>query len=290
MINVNRYAGHEVESYGYEKVNPVMNHRFKSYMKWLPTTISLMLICICMYRASSALIHNIRLQQAFATAQPPSSYLQGIPMSEMDLSLYSSYMPRIMAPLLHELTRDIKTPVTLRYYSKIPAAGDHPALEIPKGTNIIVLPADRSGSGSPLYEPGYGYTSYPTYEQGWRYVRPFQLSDSEQFPHDDHYYFVRMEDLEAVIGELVQANRALRVAIQQQGWSIQEGIRQISTCMDQLLYSHGAYLSPDLYSKVMDRWNFLMAGAVLLNICLWGGRSWLTRSRAPFMDRSRKAR
>ncbi|MEK3899222.1 hypothetical protein [Paenibacillus sp. FSL R7-0179] len=66
--------------------------------------------------------------------------------------------------------------MSLQYYSEIPSKDTAVALHIPKGTVIEAIP--QHSPGSSFYELGYGYTSYPAYENGWRYVRPFKTEEA----------------------------------------------------------------------------------------------------------------
>lgn len=241
----------------------------------------MILLVLIMYRTGAALIHNNRLQSEFTPAMSPSPYQLEIPMGKMNLTAYSSLLPDVFTLPLYPLTSRIVTPVTIRYYSEIPGHETAPALEIKKGTKIIALPEDSKGS--PFYEAGYGYTSYPTYEKGWRYVRPFRLADGEHLPSSDQYYYVRIEDLKAVIGEVIKVNPFMLTEIRQQGWSVQTGKHNIATYLDRILYRNGAYLSPDLLHHVFDRWNVCMTATagILIILMLIGRRIWFPTGGAP---------
>lgn len=248
----------------------------KSFLWWLAILAIMILLCLVIYRVSAALYHNDRLQKEFSTELNPSSYQQGIPMEEMELSAYSSYFPNIYAMPNYQITHHIETPVKISYYSEIPTAETIPALEINKGATIRAIQGNSSDSG--FYDPGYGYTSYPTYDQGWRYVRPFELASEDCQQFHEQYYYVRIEALEAVIDKVIQVNPSLRSAIRQQGWSVHTGKHNIATYIDQIFYQNGVYLSPDLFLKVIDRWNIMMIASigVLILSMTFGKRKWFT--------------
>jgi len=239
------------------------------------------LLVLIMSRTGAALVHNYRLKSEFTASTPPTPYQLGVPMDEMDLTAYSSYLPHVFAVPDYPWTSRVVTPVTIRYYSEIPDRGTAPALEIKKGTRIVALPEDSKGS--PLHEAGYGYTGYPAYEKGWRYVRPFHLADGEHLPSSDQYYYVRIEDLKAVIGEVIKVNPILLKEARWKGWNVQIAKHNIATYLDQHLYRNGAYLSPDLFHHVFDRWNVCMTATagVLVLLMLIGRRAWRQTGETP---------
>jgi len=218
------------------------------------------LFCFFVYRAGSALYHKHQLRDQFSAAADDSPYQQGIPMEKMDLTAFSSYFPKTFTALGYSLTHRLETPVTLKYYTEIPTDEAAVALEIKKGTAIIAIP-ERT-IGSPLYELGYGYTSYPTYERGWRYVRPFIMAEGSDHADNEQYYYVKMDSLEAVLNKVIELNKPFRADIRQQGWTLNKGKHVIARYVDNTLYQHGAYLSPDLFYRVFDRFNVMLLGAI----------------------------
>lgn len=228
----------------------------KSWLWWLTVLLIFILLILITYRISTAWSHNHRLQKEYTQAADPSPYQQGIPMESMDLAALASYWPRATALPLYDMTSLIETPVTMRYYAEIPNGKAEPALEIPKGTIIIAVPDDF-----PFFEIGYGYASYPTYEQGWRYVRPFLRADGEEQESQDQHYYVRIEELKGVIDEFIRANRSLQAASGQHRGGASH---HMATSLDQVLYRHGVYLSPDLFHKVVDRVTVWLMTAMLL--------------------------
>jgi hypothetical protein len=233
----------------------------------------LILLGLFVYRTGYALYHNHQLRKNFSPAANASPYQQGILMEQMDLAAYASYFSGILAEPAFTLTHRIASPVALQYYEEIPVSGTAAALDIPKGTTITAIPEGTKGSA--FYEIGYGFTSYPTYEKGWRYVRPFRTTETSDAASNGKYYYVKLESLEAVLDKTIEANEPLRAAIQQQNWSINRGKFVFARFIDDKLHQHGAYLSPDLSHQTVDGWSVTLLGAIggmavfLLNKKLW---------------------
>ena len=225
------------------------------------------LFCIFVYRIGAALYHNHQLRDQFAAAANASPYQLAIPMEQMELTAYEPYFPNIFAALDYSLTHRIETPVSLRYYAEIPTDGTPAALEIAEGTAIVAIPEGTTGSA--FQKPGYGYTSYPTYERGWRYVRPFIPTSGSDQARNEQYYYVRMDSLEAVLDKVIEANPPFHAAIRQQGWTLNKGKHTIARTVDHALYQHGAYLSPDLFARVFDRGNVMLLGGIGMMIAVF---------------------
>ncbi len=232
----------------------------KRYLRWFGVVAGLILLGIFVYRTGYALYHNNQLRKDFSPAANASPYQQSIPLEQMDLAVYAPYFSGNSAEPAYTLTHRIPSPVTLQYYEKIPAGGEAPALEIPKGTTIAAIPEGTKASA--FYETGYGYTSYPTYEKGWRYVRPFQTTETSDATANGKHYYVKLESLEAVLDKTIEANQPLRAAIRQQKWSISHGRFELTRFVDDKLHQHGAYLSPDLSRPTFDGWSIALLGAL----------------------------
>jgi len=220
----------------------------------------IILFCFFAYRTGSALYDNHQLRDQFPATAGGNPYQQGIPIEEMDLTAYDSYFPNIFAALGYSLTHRIEAPVSLRYYTDIPDDEAAFAFEIPKGATIVAIPEGTTGSA--FQEVGYGYTSFPTYEKGWRYVRPFVTAEGLDSADNEQYYYVNMDSLEAVLDKVIEVNQPFHAAIRQQGWSLNEGKHVISRYVDNALYQNGAYLSPDMFYRVFDRINVMLLGAI----------------------------
>ncbi|MFB9278504.1 hypothetical protein [Cohnella cellulosilytica] len=230
-----------------------MSNRFaaKPFLRRCAVLALVILFVLLAYRTGETLYHNHQLRAQFSAAASASPYQQKIPMEKMDLTVYAPYFPRIFAAVGYSLTHRIETPVTLRYYSEIPTDKTAAALEIAKGTTIVAIP--EGTKGSVFQEEGYGYTSYPTYERGWRYVRPFMTAEGWDQAHNEQYYYVSMDSLEAVLDKAIEVNPPFQADIRQQRWSLNKGKHVIARHIDNALYRHGAYLSPDLFYRILDR-------------------------------------
>ncbi len=232
----------------------------KRFFRWVGVVAGLILLGIFVYRTGDAFYHNHQLRKDFSPAANASPYQQGIPLEQMDLAEYASYFSGNTAEPAYTLTHRIEAPVALHYYEKIPSGGEAAALEIPKGTTITAIPEGTKGSA--FHEIGYGYTSYPTYEKGWRYVRPFQTTEVWDAAANGKYYYVKLEALEAVVDKTIEANQPLLAAIQQQKWSKNHGKFVFARFVDNKLHQHGAYLSPDLSRSTFDGWSIALLGAI----------------------------
>lgn len=248
----------------------------KSFKWWCAVLTVMILCCLIVYRSASAIYHNQQLSERFTATENVSPYQQEIPMEKMDLTAYTPYFPTIFALPSYSWTHRIETPVSLQYYTEIPTDETTVALEIPKGTSIIAVP--EGSSVSTFQEVGYGYTSYPTYERGWRYVRPFVTTEGMDPADTEQYYYVKMDSLEAVLAKAIEVNKSVRVSIQQQRWSLHKGKHIIARYIDNVMYENGAYLSPDLFYRVFDRWNVILLGAtgITVKIFLLRRGAWLT--------------
>ena len=111
-----------------------------------------------------------------------------------------------------------------------------------------------------IWEPGYGFFSYPTYEAGWRWVQPFVL-EVEAPPENAQLYYVRLEDLTAAARYWFESDDALRKSTVWTGLSCEEAAWEIVNNADVIFYDHGIVLSPDLLSPV---WTWDYTAAVLL--------------------------
>ncbi|WP_405107074.1 hypothetical protein MHH28_26350 [Paenibacillus sp. FSL K6-1217] len=250
----------------------------RPFLWWCAVLTVIILICVVVYRTGSAWVHNHQLRKDFSAAATASPYVQGIPLEQMDLSAYSSYFPGISGEPEYSLTHRIEAPVSLQYYTEIPGGATAVALEIPKGTMIEAIPPKSQGSS--FYELGYGYTSYPTYEKGWRYVRPFKTAEDANPALSEKYYYVQMDSLEAVLDSAIRANKPFRAAVRQQHWTLDQGKHTFARYIDDVLYQNGAYLSPDLFYRTFDRWNIMLLGAVVvITIVLLSPSSWFARKR-----------
>ena len=239
--------------------------KVKSRLQIILTVVSFFLaaifLCTVLFRVGSNLYANHKLREEFSLSSDLSPYQQGTPMEEMDLTRYEEYFPTIFTLTGYSLTHRIKTPVTLRYYNEIPSDASAITYEIPKGTEILAIP--EYINGAPIYEIGYGYTSYPTYEKGWRYVRPFS-TDNAGNPGLGKYYYVRLEELEAVIKKVMDENKVMSKPQKYFYWSDSRWIREVSLKIDSVFYSNGIVFSRDMLYDVFTPTDALLVGTGLL--------------------------
>ncbi len=240
---------------------------YKSSNWWYLAMLLILLLSILAFRIGYIYYQNHDLQERFAVKADDSSYQLGIPMDEMDLSEFDHLFSIIIAPLKYDLTHYIKTPVALRYYNEIPEKDTDYALEISKGTSITAIPLETQGLN--IHEAGYGYTSYPTYTKGWRYVKPFRTEAGED-AKQDQFYYIRIESLEVVLGETIDANQPLIAAARRQSWLGYKASHTMVRYIDHTLYDNGIYQSYDLSHRIWDRINIVLASltAILAAILL----------------------
>lgn len=193
----------------------------RSLLWWCAVLTVTILFGVVVYRTGSALDHNHQLRNDFSAAAPASPYQQGIPLEQMDLSMYSSYFPGISGEPAYSITHFVEAPVSLQYYSEIPSKDTAVALHIPKGTAIEAIP--QYSPESSFYELGYGYTSYPTYEKGWRYVRPFKTAEAASPGLGEEYYYIRIDSIEAVMKSAIRANKPFLTVVRQEYWTLNRG-------------------------------------------------------------------
>lgn len=229
---------------------------------------AILLLLLVSLRIGHALYHNNRLNSQFTAASPPGPYQEKTAMDAMDLSVFDRLLPSAFSLPEFTLTPVLQTPVALRYYTEIPGNGAVPVLEIPQGSPIAALPPHATGS--PFFKAGYGYTSYPTYERGWRYAQPFALAGAEANAYAQPYYYVAQKDLYAVSRVVMDAHKPLSAAVKQRGLISKQGAHTMTLYLDDLLYQNGQYLSPDLKYPLFDRLNavLLSLAGFLLLVCL----------------------
>ncbi|QUL55689.1 hypothetical protein KDC22_03715 [Paenibacillus tritici] len=61
----------------------------------------------------------------------------------------------------------------------------------------------------------------------------------------------------------IGANKPFRAAVRQQQWTLERGTDIFARYIDDVLYQNGVYLSPpDLFYRVVDRWEIMLLGVV----------------------------
>lgn len=233
-----------------------IHFRSKSFAWWILVMLVIIVLSVLAYRLSYVLYYNHSLLERFSLKIDDSAYQREVPMEEMDLTEYDRIFPNTIALISYDFIHNIKTPVTLRYYSAIPANDADYALEIAEGTTITAIPLKEQSLG--IHEVGYGYTSYPTYTKGWRYVRPFKTEGAETALAQNQYYYIRIESLEAVLEKAISANRPLTAMTKSQYGLKQKATHHMARYIDQALYDRGIYLSLDLPYRLWNRGNIVL--------------------------------
>lgn len=136
-------------------------------------------------------------------------YSQNIPLDEMNFLDYVKYLSKMYA-LPDDGLRYVKTvalPCDVHYYAH---PGDWwPVLTLKKGQEVYVLSFyGWYDDFVDNYDLGYGPRCWPDYREGWRYGLPFATDDRrvDGFFGDDTMYYVKTEELEAVVGAFYDVN------------------------------------------------------------------------------------
>lgn len=170
---------------------------------------------------------------------------------------------------------EVRLPITVSYYSS--TADKSPALTIPKGTSVYI-------STSTAIAKGYGASSYPSYEKGWRYAAPFVIADGSQWDEkliaDSDMYYVKTSELVSVVETMYRDKKSLQDTFDKQqkydGKYIEYTGDEKSFAkyyvlqIDRSLEAGGYYLSPDLGYEYMDTVNvkllYIIGGLVIIHI------------------------
>ena len=120
------------------------------------------------------------------------------------------------------------------------------SFEIPQGTSVFWTTSDASYG----MDAGYGICSYPTYERGWRYARPFLTADQNADIMQLSYYFVRINNLERTAETIINDNESLQKSMQSRGFSVDEVVLTMTRYIDYIFYDKGVFCSPDLQLPV----------------------------------------
>ena len=151
-------------------------------------------------------------------------------MEEMDLEAFGSYLswPRTA---VGNPDHTILLPCDVNYYT-MEGGSRVTAFTQKKGT-VITIP----GSG---LLPGEGYLSYPTFEKGWRYTKAFTENGKDP---DDHYYYVKLSELEEVFKGIRTNYASITEASGAAGKDLNYNAVRL---IDRIFYHEGIYCSHDL--------------------------------------------
>ncbi len=194
-----------------------------------------------------------------------SEYEDNVPIEEIDFErverMSLTLLGSIGDPEVGDAPNVVKAPRTIRYYRN---EGGSKVLEreIPQGTPLYIR---LESWGETVM--GYGSTSYPTYEKGWRWVRPFLTAEEADVPENGidplseeeqekalaaPYYYVKLDDLLAVEWAAYDQYDSIRQKYQdaisqdEMGRSKEEFLYEKVTFADRMMRSAGIYRSQDL--------------------------------------------
>lgn len=207
-------------------------------------------------------VHSLRA--GFQESDTNTDYLCEIPMEEMDFFQYVRYLNKPVAGIGYNTT--FTAPFPIRYYRE-ESGRKVLAYEIPAGT---AFESELTGGAYPL---GYGFESFPTYEKGWRWVKPF--SDSQDVDRSElPWYYIKTSDLESLFAYVIQVSPHWQQSIQLSSIDEAQAVSSYILKCDHMLYEIGAYISPNLYPSFWT-WDsilfvsgfFLSAAGLLLLKC-----------------------
>lgn len=223
---------------------------------------ALFFLCFAVH-FSCPVFHNLSWRSDFESNGKDELYNTGVPMEEMKLSGIRGLFPFTSAEALtqdanaRETVYEMELPGDVHYYTHL--GDERPALTLPQGTRVFWA---RDGKWSTYSSVGYGVVSYPSYDKGWRYTRPFQTVDEDE--KSETYYYVRLEELEQAAEEVMRINDRLR-----KNYGGDVAAWTLTRTVDDMLHAYGVYLSPDLMREVFTAADAALLGASLLFLLLF---------------------
>ncbi len=160
-------------------------------MKKLLKILPIVLIVIILSVFARAQYEDYLYKKNFKPNRFNQPYSRGVPLDEMDLSRYRTYLGKVAAPQV-EVDPSIKTinlPCDVEYYRS--KSDKQPVLTLKKGTTVYVY--DDRGD-API---GYGMSCWPDYDSKWRYGYPFSTSELTDYSCES-MYFVKSKQLKSV--------------------------------------------------------------------------------------------
>lgn len=185
--------------------------------------------------AVRSLISGSRLKNRFTPADSPAAktqYRSKDSMEDMDLEAFGAYFIFAMTAEGRPDT-ELALPCNVHYY-RMENGRREKAFTMKKGTIIVI---------QSLQDPGRGIQSFPTFDRGIRYAKPFNIEGGNA---DDSYYYVKLSELEKVASELISRSPSLEQARRAQGLSLERAVYEATRLTDKIFYNEGIYLSPDL--------------------------------------------
>ena len=194
-----------------------------------------------------------------------NQYLRNVSMEEMDFPAYAVRLSYAIAVDETNSAQTLTLPFDLTYYRQ--SGGQKiPAYTLKKGTEIVLT----LGENSAVF--GYGLTSFPTYEKGWRYTVPFTVAGKEDsipikgsldvLSQDEYdYYYVRLRDLYRIAAAHFRTypeyhDRVYELSVRTVLWA------------DWRLFTQMMYDSPDLSLPLFDTADFCLLGGAVLSLTI----------------------
>lgn len=199
-----------------------------------------------------------------------TEYQKGVSLEEMDQQRYDHHLNSASTALGIPVNVTLKIPQTLKYYDS-PDTDSEVVTEIPAGINVkIMVRGTDSGYWDIFSNLGYGFWGYPTYEKGWRYVKPFLVGEEDKEWEELPYLYIRTEQLEELLGKCYDQNEALQKSVSEgdvcEPFKKRKFIQHNILYIDSRFYQEGIYLSPDFKKPVLDSVSIVLF--VLIGIML----------------------
>ena len=225
----------EADEEAVERVDRLRGQQ-KSKKKWLiaaagAAILAAAAVILIFVNQSGGTFSKKDFVQADSTAA--RQYLEHSSMDEMDMVVFDPYLTQIIAMGGVSYKEMMILPVDLVYYRE-EAGRKTEAFVLKAGTEIVVDP-NQNGINR-------GFYTFPTYEKGWRYGRPFTIKGQEA---SEEYYYVKLSELETIAKDWIEYDESVRRSVQRSGLSTKKGAAAIVRTIDRILYDKGIYCSKD---------------------------------------------
>lgn len=243
--------------------------------------ILLFIVLVCVYSLTAKnqgyYLKSVGFNPVKNTSEGSKQYLDHVPMEDMNFQTLNfdtgSYVGNsFFSPYIIEIT----LPKDLVYYQQTMGV-KIPALTLKKGSKISFYIEPNS-----FVPYGYGYSTYPTYEQGWRYAVPFEV-DKEPYQwngdlgyalsqKEADFYYLRLSDLEVVARLLIQSQIESAGLEPFSEAELEQSIYNLVFYIDYRLLYNDIYFSPDIGGTLITKWDIFLlitsAGCFLLALIL----------------------
>ena len=193
----------------------------------------LILVALLLYLLIRPAVVRARIEKGFEpsdTTEYKQQYRTKSAMEEMDIEAFSPYLHVALA--LSGGVNDFALPCDVVYY-KMENGKRTEALTLRKGTIVEV-------DGSTVTF-GKDFIGYPTFQKGWRYIRPLTPVGTEA---DETYYYVRTNVLEKIVRSLIRGSDNPNVKKSLTG--TRDAVYGSVRLIDRIFYYEGIYCSEDL--------------------------------------------